>query len=217
MTTISATVLPSGPQVEPEPMLIEPTHTEIQKVVGGHFDMVRVEVENEEGDTCIVLGYVHDEGLIRNMEPNYLATALFRQELRGPCLLMSGLSPEGEYDGECYDLPSWVWEGLSTDLVQRTASTYNKSKLLQFGLACAVEERFCTAEELKELMKAIMAQSDFNNDTMMSEEQHELVDILIDWARVELYRTNKLVDDDDFVNAVIDAVFEYEQENNKGE
>jgi hypothetical protein len=174
--------------------------------------MVRVEVENEEGDVCIVLGYVHDEGLIRNMEPNYLATALFRQELRGPCLLMSGLSPEGVYDGECYDLPSWVWEGLSTDLVQRTASTYNKSKLLQFGLSCAVEERFCTEDELHELAKAIIAQSDFNNETMMSDEQHELVDILIDWARVELYRANKLTADPEFVETMLDAIFKHEQE-----
>jgi len=213
MKTVSATILPSGPHVEPEPVLIEPSHTEIQKVVGGHFDMVRIEVENEEGEHCIVLGYVHDEGLIRDMEPNYLATALFRQELRGPCLLMSGLSPEGLYDGDCYDLPSWVWESISHALVEETAYTYNKSKLLQFGLAHAIEEGFCTREEMKDLVKLIIKRADFGDETaVMTDEQSELVDILIGWAKVEMYRMNRLARDPDFMNAIMDAVFEHDEE-----
>lgn len=187
MKTISAVVLPSGPRVSPEPTLLECDYTQIQEIVGGHFDAVRVEVENEDGDSLIIVGYVHDEGLILDLEPNYLATALFQQELRGPCLLVSGISPDGEYDGESYDVPEWVYEGLTTDLVSRTAKAYNHAQLIGFGMQYAVEEMLCTQEELDDLEDAV-EKDDFQNRKPMTAEQKELLTIIGMWAKVEMHR-----------------------------
>lgn len=209
MTTISATILPAGARVEPQPVLIGTDAESIQSIIGGYFDVVTVEVENDEGDTCVVIGYVHDEGLLLDLDHNYLATALFQRDLRGPCVLVSGTSPDGDYDGECYDLPSWVWEGISTDLVNRTAKTYNKAQLLQFGLRHAVSEMLCDRKELKDLIRLVV---DPRDATAFTADQRELVDVIIAWATVEMYRARKLVESPEFADIVFDAMLDKEKE-----
>ena len=72
-------------------------HMEINRLVGGWFDCV-----NRHGFTA----YVHDEGLLIGLRPNNAATLITGQVLVGDVVLVGNISPDGEYDGENYDLPS---------------------------------------------------------------------------------------------------------------
>lgn len=102
-------VLYADPSKEPEPILISEADSlqTIQERVGGHIDAVRTQAVNTDNDTQMVLvGYVNDEGLLKKLPLNALASIVFNRELVGDVVLVSGTNPEnGVYDGENYDLP----------------------------------------------------------------------------------------------------------------
>lgn len=143
--------LPRGIQVEPEPIFIE-DYKSIQQAVGGHFDVVVTDL-GKEGVS--IVGYVHDEGLIMDLELNYLATNLFKRELRGDCVIVWGLSPNGEYDGDNYDIPEWITEFLFKDLVESSAGAFNMSSLLADVCKYAVSNKLATLEEVSTIANAM--------------------------------------------------------------
>lgn len=143
--------LPKGTQVEPEPIFIE-DYKSIQQAIGGHFDVV---VTNLGKDDVSIVGYVHDEGLILDLELNYLATNLFQRELRGDCVIVWGLSPNGEYDGDNYDIPEWITEFIMRDLVVSSAGAYNMSTLLADVCKYAVAEKIASLDDVANIAKAM--------------------------------------------------------------
>lgn len=80
--TISAVVLPQGSHTAPQPTLLEHNDIDtIRTVVDGAFDAITVRVSCENA-TCVLVGYVNDEFLLReDCEMNFLATALFQREV----------------------------------------------------------------------------------------------------------------------------------------
>lgn len=118
---VEAILLPTGSNVAPEPVLID-DYKSIQRIVGGTFDCVRTDMGR---DDVALVGYVHDEGLLLNMDYNYLATALFKREIRGDVVVVWGLSPNGHYDGDNHDMPKHINDFLRTDLLIHTATAYN--------------------------------------------------------------------------------------------
>lgn len=72
------------------------TAEKLNSVLGGYFTTVG----SQE-----FIGYVHDEGLMLRQEFNPLASVLFGQYIVGTCVVVGGISPSGEYDGENYDCP----------------------------------------------------------------------------------------------------------------
>ncbi len=113
--------LPSGVNVEPEPIFVE-DYKSIQSAVGGTFDAITTNCGMEE---MLFVGYVNDEFLINGMEMNYLATNLFKREIHGNCVVVWGLSEDGEYDGDNHDIPEGVYGVLVDGLTEGTASAYN--------------------------------------------------------------------------------------------
>ena len=143
--------LPRGTQVEPEPIFIE-DYKSIQQAVGGVFDVVVTDLGK---DDVSIVGYVHDEGLILDLELNYLATNLFQKELRGDCVIVWGLSPNGEYDGDNYDIPEWITEFIMKDLVISSAGAYNMAGLLADVCKYAVANELATLEDVAEFADAM--------------------------------------------------------------
>jgi hypothetical protein len=149
MSTYTAGMfLPSGADVKPQPMFVT-DHTGINQAVGGHFDVVTTDMDQED---VSIVGYVNDEGIILGLEFNYLASALFKRELFGDCVVVWGLNKDGVYDGENHDLPSVVAEFLVEDLVQVTANAYNGA--LSIALACDYAIRHGYMTELQVAMLA---------------------------------------------------------------
>lgn len=135
MSTLTAGIfLPAGSNVEPQQIFVE-DYKSIQSMIGGNFDVVRTDMG--QPDVALV-GYVHDEGLLLDLEYNFLATALFKQELHGDCVVVWGLSPNGVYDGDNYDVPSHIAQFLQTELLAKTSDAYNMATSVSFALSYAI-------------------------------------------------------------------------------
>jgi len=143
----TAVLLPAGTQVSPEEILID-DYKNIQQVIGGAFDCVRYVGEDMDGKDIVLAGYVHDEGLLIGMEMNYLATMLFSQIIVGPCVVTYALSPNGEYDGDDYDMPEELVNFMKGDLLSATAVTYNEAALMAYATGKMVEEGILTQEDM---------------------------------------------------------------------
>ncbi len=143
---VAGALLPSGINKEIEPVMVgEFTH--IQSLVGGAFDCVRTEVNGK-----VIVGYVHDEGLLIGLEQNWFASALFGKNLVGPCVVVGGESPTGEYDGEDYDLPENFYQFLTTKFTQHVAETYNEATTATIAFELAKALGIYTDEQLDALV-----------------------------------------------------------------
>jgi len=123
----------------------------IQGYVGGLIDAVRQPIN----DDIYVVGYVHDEGFILDLEMNWIASALFGREIRGNVVLVNGNNDVGEYDGYNHDLPSDFIEYMKTAFLARVATTYNESQIILALLQSAASDDIIEPEKLDELLEAL--------------------------------------------------------------
>lgn len=190
MSAVTGLLLGAGVGATVEPVIIDKLET-IQGYVGGVIDAVRQQVSK---DICAV-GYVHDEGLLLDLEMNWIASALFMREIRGPVVLVNGFNEANEYDGDNHDLPDAFVEYMQTWFLQKVAETYNESTIVVAMLEMAVEEGVATDEEVDELM--IMLESVSKGDTeQMKVIAEQLKDILVSFdERMADKTTTKLVDE----------------------
>ena len=142
-TMVSGALLPCGVGNTIEPAIVEGLES-LQQYVGGMIDAVRTELE----DGTVIVGYVNDEGLMLNMETNWFASALFDRQIVGDVVLVSGTSPEGEYDGENYDLPENFFQFLTTKFTEHVTETYNEATTATIVLTLAQKFGLATEEEL---------------------------------------------------------------------
>jgi len=147
---VAGALLPTGINAEIQPAIVTDLKS-IQAYVGGTIDAVRHQLEND----TVIVGYCHDEGLLLDMEMNWFASALFGQELRGPVVLVSGTSPQGEYDGDNYDLPHVVYDYLTTQFTTHVANTYNEAMLMSVALATSLREGIIDKSDVKRLSDAM--------------------------------------------------------------
>lgn len=160
--------LPCGVGASPEPCFID-TYEDIQSHVGGVFDVVVSDLNGEDGVQFV--GYIHDEGRILNLEMNYLATALFTQEIRGGVVVLWGLNENGYADGESYDIPEDMAMFLCKDLVEFAASTYNDAVIMDIFLGMAVQKNLATGNEIAELKLSLYkAATEGDYDSLMRHE-----------------------------------------------
>jgi len=145
---VSGLLLPSGACVEPQHILVD-GHKDIQNLVGGHFDCVSTDVGRED---VSFVGYVHDEGLLIGLEYNYLASALFGRDLVGDCVLVWGLSPNGEYDGESYDIPTEMVDSITCELLEGVSIAYNTSVVVSAIVELAIHNGLVTKSEANDVI-----------------------------------------------------------------
>jgi hypothetical protein len=154
-TIVSGALLHAGVDGGIESVLVDDFKS-IQGFVGGHFDCVRIEA----ADGTVIVGYVHDEGLLLGMEMNWLASALFQRELVGPCVIVGGTSPNGVYDGENYDLPKGFFQFLNGTFKEHVRSCLVESMIMTAGIDLMHSKGFITDDELEQLDKALKARDD---------------------------------------------------------
>jgi hypothetical protein len=150
MSTVHGLLIHSGVGAKVERIQVGEL-ADIQDRVGGTIDAVRKQVSK---DICAV-GYVHDEGLILDLEMNWIASALFMQEIRGPVVVVNGFSKDYEYDGDNHDLPDAFITYMQTKFLDKVAETYNESKLVQAMLEYAFSKDMMTETEIEKLLKAL--------------------------------------------------------------
>lgn len=142
----SGALLPAGIGGEIEPIMITDLKS-IQTAVGGLIDVVTRQMP----DGTVVVGYVHDEGLLLGLETNWFASAFFERELVGPCVVLGGTSPNGDYDGDDYDLPERMFQFLTNQFTQHVIETYNESMLITVGIELARMHGLVNDDDLADL------------------------------------------------------------------
>lgn len=153
---VSGALLHAGVDAGIEPVIVG-DYTTIQQFVGGHFDCVRKEIDDEG---TVIVGYVHDEGLLLGMETNWTASAMFGRELAGPCVIVSGTSPSGEYDGENYDLPTGFFGFLTTTFKEHVRQTLAESLILTAGVELMRQQNIIDDADLEDLDAAFASKDD---------------------------------------------------------
>jgi hypothetical protein len=143
---VSGALMPVGIGVEIQPVLVG-EYTHIQSLVGGAFDCVTTKIGGH-----LIVGYVHDEGLLIGLEQNWFASALFGRNLVGPCVIVAGESPDGYCDGDNYDLPESFFQFLTTKFTEHVAQTYNEATTATIVLSLAQSFGLATEEELNLLV-----------------------------------------------------------------
>jgi hypothetical protein len=151
MGTVSAVLLKSGTGVEPEPVVVNGLES-IQSLVGGNIEAVRIfaQQRNETDEPFELVGYCDDEGLVKDSEMNWLASALFRQEIRGNVVLVTDAG-----DGEDGDVPDMFVKWLMSGFLQRVAESYNEATFIAQVMEFAVENNLVPEEEIMEVMNAM--------------------------------------------------------------
>ena len=173
---------------------------DIQDRVGGMIDAVRKQVSKD----IVAVGYVHDEGLILDMEMNWIASALFMQEIRGPVVVVNGLSNDlREYDGDNHDLPDEFITYMQTKFIDKVAETYNESKMVQAMLEYAFNKDMMTEDEVTTLLQHLESGVEGNEESM-------------DYVNREFNRIYELIEEEMTVGAttqLVDEIYDFLRKN----
>lgn len=175
MSTVSAVLLKCGSGVEPEPVVINGLES-IQSLVGGNIEAVRVFAQKRDTDEPFELvGYCDDEGRIKDSEINWLASALFRQEIRGNVVVVTDAG-----DGEDGDVPDTFVKWLMSSFLQRVAQAYNEATFIAEVMGFAVQNNLVPEEEIMEVMDS-MSQDIANEDKTPEtiQKMNELLDKIL--------------------------------------
>jgi hypothetical protein len=164
MSTVSAVLLKAGTGVEPESVVINGLES-IQSLVGGNVEAVRVFAQKRDTDEPFELvGYCDDEGLVKESEMNWLASALFRQEIRGNVVVVTDAG-----DGEDGDVPDTFVKWLMSGFLRRVAETYNEASFIAEVMQFAVQNNLVPEDEIMEVMDS------FGEDIAMGEQTEETI------------------------------------------
>jgi len=194
MSTVHGLLIHSGVGAKVERIQVGELEN-IQHYVGGMIDAVRKQVSKD----IVAVGYVHDEGLILDMEMNWIASALFMQEIRGPVVVVNGLSNDYEYDGDNHDLPDEFITYMQTKFIDKVAETYNESKLVQSMLEYAFNKDMMTEDEVSELLKHLELGVEGNQESM-------------DYVNNEFARIYEMIEQEMTVGAttqLVDEIYDY--------
>jgi hypothetical protein len=108
-----ALLIPANPDEQVEAITLQGGYQELQRYVGGTFDVVR-------GDNIVT--YCHDEGLLIGLEPNLRASLLCNQLIVGDVVVVGSLNVNGVYDGENHDVPADLLEFMVSPLGNNLAA-----------------------------------------------------------------------------------------------
>lgn len=151
MSAVSAVLLKCGSGVEPEPVVINGLES-IQSLVGGNIEAVRIfaQKRDDTDEPFELVGYCDDEGRIKDSEINWLASALFSQEIRGNVVVVTDAG-----DGEDGDVPDTFVKWLMSGFLRRVADSYNQATFIAEVMRFAVENHLVPEEEIMEVMNAM--------------------------------------------------------------
>lgn len=182
---LKASVLfPAGNGSFPDPIFID-DYKDIQAAIGGEvFTTVSVETD-ADGQPISLVGFIPDDIYERSENTiNWYASALFGQELYGPCVVAWGLSPNGYRDGDIYDMPDGLSQYLFGAFTEKVLEAYTEATVMGAMFRGAVSAGVLSEEELDELMDFVEAMSDNDTSDYTDEERIEMMLLL---NRVENY------------------------------
>ena len=168
----------------------------IQSYVGGTIDAVRAEV----ADTICAVGYVHDEGLILDLEMNWLASALFSREIRGNVVLVNGYNKDNEYDGDNHEFPEVFVRYMKTSFLKKVANAYNESQMISAMLQYSLDTGLITREGIDNLMEEL-------GEAIQADDEVGLEDLSVKIEEIMAKLDNSM--GEEASNKLIDEIYEF--------
>jgi hypothetical protein len=158
MSIVSAVLLKAGTDVEPESVMVNGLES-IQSLVGGNIEAVRIYTQQRGTDESFeLIGYCDDEGLVKDSDINWLASALFQQKIHGNVVVVTNAG-----DGEDADVPDTFTQWLMTTFLQHVVVTYNQATFISRMMSYAVENNIVSKKEVEEVMEAMGEDIDEND------------------------------------------------------
>ena len=168
----------------------------IQSYVGGTIDAVRAEV----ADTICAVGYVHDEGLILDLEMNWLASALFSREIRGNVVLVNGYNEDNEYDGDNHEFPEVFVVYMKTAFLAKVANAYNESQMISAMLKYSLDAGLITKEGIDNLLEEL-------GEAILTDDEVGISDLSARLEEIMLKLDNTM--GEEASNKLIDEIYEF--------
>jgi hypothetical protein len=145
---------------EPLPVSVG-DNEDLRSMVGGYIDCVSCSFGDdmletleapEDATPFTVCGYINDEGLLDGLPINTMASIVFGRELRGPVVLVSATGPDGDEDGENYDIPVWFSNAVFNGGLHELATLLVKNADIEAqAIRLAVQDGVFTDLQLVEL------------------------------------------------------------------
>jgi hypothetical protein len=189
----ASVLLPAGNGKFPDPIFVN-DYEDIQREVGGLFTTVSMRGQVHDNDINVI-GFVPDEIVTADETTmNWFASALFGQEVYGPCVVAWALSPNGEYDGDIYDMPDFLSEYIFGEFTQFVIRAYSEATALTRMFQGAVTAGVITEDQLESLMAYVEA---LTNDDTEHYTDAEKVNFMLLLNAVEGYMLRKSIEEGD--------------------
>jgi hypothetical protein len=143
-------LLPCGTGKFPDPVFYD-DYKDIQSSIGGLF--TTLEWDEQLDDTRVAItGFARDEITPDETNMNWFAAAMFNQPIHGDVLIAWHLSPNGEKDGDVYDLPDFVSHFVMSDFSEGVVRCYAEATIMSHLFVAATNEGVITQDELRVVM-----------------------------------------------------------------
>lgn len=182
----SGWLLPKGINVEPTPVLVPNNAASISAMLGCQWiDVIRNDVGSSDGEMTTIVGYVDDEGLLKDVgmaDINHLAMHLFHrdQPIVGDVLVVGGCNSDGDYDGDNHDLPEWLTE-CGDVLVEGAAERYNSAMGGMLAIMAALKDGVIDRDSFIDILE---------------DDSEDADDKFVEQAKIAIRYAEMLVEDD---------------------
>jgi hypothetical protein len=170
-------------------------HRDIQEQVGGVFDVVVTKVSStpdpdDDPDAFDLVAYVHDEGLLLDLPMNERACMVFRRQVVGDVVLLSGTNPtSGDSDGDNYDVPSWFRQAIMGGMLdERAQSAHTMADAMASAVELAIVDGLFDEEQMEFIFMAMHANAE---GVQVPREVREIVDATLQACM--LYYTGRML------------------------
>lgn len=152
--TVAGWHLPAGDNVVPQPVLVPLAISRLAEMIGGRCKYLECiqggTVNLDTGELTYLAGFVDEDGIMHQQEPNYLAMALFdnNQIIVGDCYVVGAVNPETlEADGDPHDIPDEVTKNCLPNIVEVAAGKYNWLVKMYSATQVALERGVLTQDD----------------------------------------------------------------------
>ena len=145
MSEVIGCVLPAGVGGEIKRVIISDLD-DLQKLVGGYIEPVTAQFAEDFYVTMLV----NEEGIQKDLEMNWIASALFMREIVGDVVLVRAQDENGVLADDFLDLPTEFIQWLNEKHMPRVASSYNQTLMVSAMFRLAVQENLISEDEVEQ-------------------------------------------------------------------
>lgn len=169
-------LLPCGTGKFPDPVFYD-DYKDIQSEIGGLFTTLEWE-DDVEGTHVAITGFARDEITQDETNMNWFAAAMFNQPVFGDVLLAWHLSPNGEKDGDVYDLPDFVSQFVLTDFTEGVVNCYAEATIMSHLFVAAVNDGVIDDTDMRNVMRYMEATSTGCEDALSDDEKQAALRVI---------------------------------------